>query len=116
MPLRGHSALLIPLFAATLTAMGAPNFTSGVYPVLEKAQCKLCHNDNGVASRTRLQFPPDDAGPAEIAAFGLRLAALVDRGNPDESLLLRKPTNRVPHTGGERIHPDSDEEKVLREW
>ncbi len=53
---------------------------------------------------------------AEIAAFGVRLAALMDRGNPEQSLLMRKPTNRVPHTGGERIHPGSEEEKALRAW
>jgi hypothetical protein len=63
-----------------------------------------------------LQFPPDNAGPDEIAAFGLRLGVLVDRDRPDESLLFRKPTNRIPHTGGERIHPGSEEEKTLREW
>ena len=48
-------------------------FAKNLYPVLEKAQCRMCHNDNGVASATRLQFPPDDASPDEIAAFGLRL-------------------------------------------
>ena len=46
----------------------------------------------------------------------MRLSAFIDRDHPDESLLFRKPTNRIAHTGGERIHPGSDEEKTLREW
>jgi hypothetical protein len=109
--------LLIPLLlAGGLWAQSPDDFRKDLYPVLEKAQCRMCHNDNGVASRTRLQFPPDTATPEEIAAFGLRLSALVDRGHPEESLLFRKPTNRLQHTGGERIHPGSPEEKILRAW
>src|SRR5689334_12309606 len=77
-------------------------FAKDVYPVLEKAQCRMCHNDNGVASATRLQFPPEDANTNEVTRFGLGLKALVNAENPDQSLLFRKPTNRIQHTGGER--------------
>src|SRR5207302_7249651 len=114
MPLRNHFVLLVSLSVVPACAQSALDFVSQLYPVFEKAQCRLCHNDNGVASRTRLQFPSEEAGAAEIAAFSLRLAALVDRNNPDESLLLRKTTNRVPHTGGERIHNGSGEEEETR--
>src|SRR5882672_11350476 len=106
----------ILIAAATLPALAADEFASRLYPALEKAQCRLCHNDNGVASSTRLQFPRAAATPEEIDRFGLRLRALVDRAHPAESLLLRKPTNRVPHTGGERIKPGSAEEQALRAW
>jgi hypothetical protein len=91
-------------------------FAQKLYPVLEKAQCRMCHNDNGVASATRLQFPPEDANAQEITTFGLRLSRLVTPAVPDESLLYRKPTNRIQHTGGERIHPGSAEEATLRAW
>jgi hypothetical protein len=40
----------------------------------------------------------------------------VDQNKPEESQLFRKPTNRIPHTGGERIKPGSDEEVILKEW
>ena len=91
-------------------------FARNLYPMLEKAQCRMCHNDNGVASATRLQFPPEDASPAEVTAFGLRLKRLIDPANVEQSLLFRKPTARIQHTGGERIHPGSPEEKSLRAW
>lgn len=99
------------------TSVSAPSFfAEKLYPILEKAQCRMCHNDNGVASATRLQFPPEDANTQEITAFGLRLNRLVDAADPDQSLFFRKPTNRIQHTGGERIHPGSPEEATLRGW
>ena len=36
----------------------APSFATTVYPVFEKAGCRACHTDEGVASGTRLHFPP----------------------------------------------------------
>ena len=48
-----------------------------------------------------------NATPDEIEAFGLTLAALVDRVDPARSLLINKPTNRERHTGGVRIQPGS---------
>ncbi|HEY2012157.1 MAG TPA: DUF1592 domain-containing protein [Bryobacteraceae bacterium] len=69
-----------------------------------------------MASATRLHFPAPDAPADRIEAFGRSLVALVDRERPDQSLLFNKPTNRVPHTGGERIKRGSPEELVLRAW
>ena len=46
----------------------------------------------------------------------MSLGTLVDRAEPAKSLLLNKPTNRVRHTGGERIKPDSEEAQILLEW
>ena len=37
-------------------------------------------------------------------------------GQYPSPLLLVKPTKRVKHTGGQRIKPDSDEEKSLLTW
>jgi Protein of unknown function (DUF1592)/Protein of unknown function (DUF1588)/Protein of unknown function (DUF1587)/Protein of unknown function (DUF1585)/Protein of unknown function (DUF1595) len=92
------------------------SFSRTLYPVLEKAACRSCHNPDGVASVTRLQFPDPDAGPEQIEAFGRSLVALIDRNQPEESLLLKKPTNRIPHAGGERIKPGSEEERILQAW
>lgn len=106
------------LVAALILAAQTPqdDFQQRVYPVLEAAQCRACHNDNGVASVTRLQFPPEGAPADDVRSFGLSLQRLIDRNTPDASLLLRKPTNRMPHTGGERIRQGSDGETLLRAW
>ncbi len=91
-------------------------FVREVYPILQSADCRECHNDNGVASTTELQFPPVDASRTEIARFGLSLKKLVDDDNVDRSLLLLKPTNQLEHTGGELIDPKSAEAELLRSW
>ncbi len=91
-------------------------FTEKLYPVLETAGCHRCHIPEGVASATRLHFPPEGASVERIEKFGESLVALVDRKNPNDSLLLGKPTLRVSHGGARRITPGSPEEAVLRQW
>jgi len=103
------------LAGGTLWGQSA-DFRSTLFPILEKANCRACHNTDGVASATRLYFPEADADADKIAAFGNSLVVLVDRQNLDASLLLRKPTARMPHTGGERIKRDSPDEAVLKAW
>src|SRR5262249_46697362 len=97
-------AVLSVAAAALSIASGQPvSFNDRVYPILEKAGCRNCHNGEGVASATRLHFPPEDAEKARVEAFGRSLVELVDREAPAKSLLFLKPTQRIPHTGGERI-------------
>ena len=99
------------------TSVPTPAFFSDkVFPVLQEARCSGCHASDGVASATRLHFPDKGATPAQVQAFGLSLAPLVNRADAPKSLLLGKPTNVIRHTGGERIHPGSDEEKILAQW
>jgi len=94
----------------------AVSFSDQVYPVFQKAGCHNCHNENGVASATRLHFPDEDAAKPRIEAFGRSLIELVDQGDPDSSILLLKPTNRIPHGGGVRIVQNSVEEAALKAW
>jgi hypothetical protein len=107
---------LVLVTAVTLAAAERGSFSRGLYPVLEKAGCRSCHNPDGVASATRLVFPDRDAEAARVEAFGYSLAPLVDRAKPGESLLVMKPSNRVPHTGGERVQRGSPEEAEFLRW
>jgi len=111
------------LTAATLalgaTAWGQTTeafFARDVYPLLHRTQCNLCHNDNGVAGLTAFQFPEDDATTEQITAFGLKMIELIDRGDVMQSRVLLKPTQRIEHTGVERIKPGSAEEQTLLTW
>src|SRR5437764_11895924 len=90
------------------------SFTEKIYPVLEKAGCRNCHNVEGVASATRLHFPVEDASPARVEAFGKSLAEFVNREDPAKSILFLKPTLRIAHTGGERIPKGSPEEATRK--
>jgi len=103
-------------FAQATRVVDESFFVERVYPALHTVGCERCHSDNGVASETRLEFPESDADHDQIRAFGLSLMDLVDRRKPEQSLLLRKPTKRVKHTGGQRIKPGSDEEAALLGW
>ena len=108
---------LIPiLFIASGLWAQSVTFRDGLYPILEKAGCRNCHNPDGVASATRLHFPEADAAAAKIELFGKSLVVLVDREHPDQSLLLRKPTARIGHAGGERIKAGTPEEATLKAW
>ena len=97
--------VLLPLGGQDDSASRPGYFTRNLYPVLEKAGCRGCHNVDGVSSATRLHFPDEDAPPDRIEAFGKSLVVLVDHDHPGQSLLLNKPTLRIPHTGGKRIPP-----------
>jgi hypothetical protein len=108
--------LTFALLAQTAAAADTISFSKSVYPVLEEAGCRGCHNPDGVASATRLQFPEQSAPADRIEAFGKSLVILIDTRAPENSLLFRKPTLRVAHAGGQRIQPGSLEEIALRTW
>jgi hypothetical protein len=105
--------LLLLLFGSVLFA---GDFSKTLYPVLEDAGCRACHNADGVASATRLHFPEATAPADRVEAFGRSLVVLVDQKTPENSLLFRKPTARVAHAGGQRIKPGTPEEAALRGW
>src|SRR5581483_8413880 len=107
---------LFVAFPIGAAATDASFFSKQVYPVLQKANCRGCHVENGIASATRLHFPEPSASMAEIEAFGRSLAPLVDKDHVEQSLLLNKPTGRIQHTGGKLILPGSTQEALLREW
>jgi hypothetical protein len=113
-----RSTKLTLLFAASaLLLFSQPvSFINTIYPLLEKAGCRNCHNGEGVASATRLHFPEEGASNGRIETFGKSLVELVDQKNPDSSILLLKPTLRIPHTGGARISKGSPEEAALKSW
>jgi hypothetical protein len=116
--MNNRSFQLAVLLAGSVRFLSAqpPSFIDKLYPVLEKAGCRNCHNGEGVASATRLHFPLAEASRDQIEAFGKSLVELVDRQDPAKSLLLLKPTMRIQHTGGERIRKGSADEAVLQGW
>jgi hypothetical protein len=113
-----RSRLRVSLLCAAGTLLRGQDvsFSGRIYPVLEQAGCRNCHNPEGVASATRLHFPDKDAAKARVEAFGKSLVEFIDRNNPSNSLLLLKPTLRIQHTGGERIPRGSAEEAALKAW
>lgn len=86
--------------------------------MLSRAGCSLgtCHgNQNGKGGlqlSLRGQYPKRD-----FTTLTRTLAARrINRLNPANSLLLRKPLMTVPHEGGRRFSPDSSEYRVIHDW
>src|SRR5688572_23361269 len=111
-----NRTVVIGVLAAGTMCAQPISFINDLYPALENAGCKHCHSPDGVASGTRLHFPDESASHQRIAQFGESLVELVDRSAPAKSILLLKPTNRVKHSGGEKIAKGSPEEAVLTRW
>ncbi|MFN7919104.1 MAG: DUF1592 domain-containing protein [Bryobacteraceae bacterium] len=109
-------AIAVCLLGAWSVPAQETPFGSGLFQVLEKADCRSCHSADGVASPTRLHFPDPGAAPEKVEAFGRSLVVFVDREKPESSLLLNKPTNRTAHAGGERIKRGSSDETAIHEW
>lgn len=112
------------LFLALLAGFASPavgteppfDFAVDLFPRLEALNCRTCHNASGVASGTRLHFPDHGESADAVRRFGVGLEKLVDRDDVASSILLLKPTNRIPHTGGPLIAVDSEDERMLMAW
>jgi hypothetical protein len=110
-----HRASLL-LLAALSCRAAEPGFAQQVWPILDQAGCAGCHQANGVASATRFRLPTAALASERKEEFGRSLHRLIDRAQPERSLLLTKPTARIAHGGGKRIEPGSPQEKTLLAW
>lgn len=116
-----HQRLLLRLIAVLALSTPAfaegPSFDHEVVPTLYKLGCSAgeCHGSFSGKGNFRLSlFAADpEADYADVhAAFGRR----VNRQSPLDSLLLHKPTTRMPHGGGLRLKPDSAEYRLILAW
>ena len=95
-----------------------PSFTADVMAVLSKAGCNAgtCHgNQNGKGGfklSLRGQDPALDYQALARDQFGRRANPL----DPDQSLLLLKPSMQLAHDGGLRLKQGSLEHEILRRW
>lgn len=93
-------------------------FRNDVLPVLTRAGCNTgkCHGSASGKDGFRLSlFGYDPEGDhyrltREISGRRINLAA------PEECLLVGKALGKVPHTGGQRIEPDSAQHELLLTW
>ena len=94
------------------------SFRNDVMPVFSKAGCNLgtCHGNargkGGFQISLRGQDPSSDFSVITHELYGRRANPI----DPDQSLLLLKPTMQLAHEGGKRFAADSYEYRVLRAW
>ena len=95
-----------------------PLFLKDIAPILDKQGCSagLCHGKFGGQGGLNLSLltlnPEADYEPIVKHNRGRRINLL----EPDQSLLLLKPTGQIPHTGGLRFDVNSDEAETILRW
>ncbi len=98
---------------------GSPlSFRNDVLPILTRAGCNTgkCHGSASGKDGFRLSlFGYDPQGDhyrltREISGRRINLDA------PEECLLINKALGKVPHTGGQRLNPESEEHRTLVSW
>jgi len=112
------SAALLAADAPPVTERPAPSFVADVVPVLTRLGCNSggCHGklagQNGFKLSLRGYAPELDHLAITRDAKGRRIA----KSRPRESLLLAKPTMRVPHQGGQKLRAGTPEYQTLLAW
>jgi hypothetical protein len=112
---------LILLAAAPAFAADAPrplNFANDIVPILTKGGCNSggCHGKAGGQNGFKLSLlgfePQEDYEHIVKEARGRR----VFPGSPQQSLLLTKGTAQLPHGGGKKLDPNSEDYADLVRW
>lgn len=96
----------------------SPTFPREVAAVLSKSGCNLgtCHGNLHGKSGFRLSLRGDDPALDFTGIVRGSVGRRIDRINPEDSLLIRKPLGDVAHQGGARFTADSPEAEILRRW
>jgi hypothetical protein len=99
-------------------AVRAPRFDIEVAAVLSKAGCNqgACHGNASGKGGLKLSLRGQDLTADYRALILDHAGRRVNTLEPDQSLLLSKPSMGVAHEGGLRLPLDSPEYQVLRQW
>jgi hypothetical protein len=94
------------------------DFVRDVMPVLVKSGCNggSCHGSFQGRGGFRLSLFGFDPAFDHVALAQEGRQRRVFVAAPDESLILRKPLQEIPHGGGRRFESGSNAHRILREW
>ncbi len=114
----GDKSATVPVTVQHVGDSRPINFANQVVPVFTKLGCNSggCHGKQSGQNGFRLSllgFDPElDYTTLMKEGRGRRLFP----ASPDQSLFLLKGSGAVPHGGGKKMEPGSDEYKVVRRW
>ena len=110
--------VIIPVTVRGVARARPPRFAMDVIPVLTKAGCNMgaCHGAQSGKGGFKLSlqgYDPEADYDAITRAAGARR---VSPAQPENSLILRKPTMAVSHRGGKIFEVHSPQYKILVDW
>jgi hypothetical protein len=114
----GAASSVVPVKVTGVAVEPTFGFLEHVMPIMSKAGCNAgaCHASQYGKGGFKLSvfgFDPDlDYNQIARDSFRRRVSFL----NPEESLLLLKPTLGMPHEGGRRLDKGSPDYEILRRW
>jgi len=114
------ATLATALLFAWLSALDATaaSFRLDIAPLLSKAGCNqgTCHGNFNGKGGFRLTLRGDDPARDYLAITRDSLGRRVNRQDAERSLVYLKPAGLIPHEGGQRFRPDSDDARTILQW
>ena len=122
-PIHARASRWLVAGALAFTSLSAEekrplNFSNDIAPILTKASCNSggCHGKASGQNGFKLSLlgfePQEDYEHIVKEARGRRVFPAA----PEQSLLLLKGINAVPHGGGKKLDPKSQDYQVLTDW
>jgi uncharacterized protein DUF1553/uncharacterized protein DUF1549 len=110
--------LTIPVEVSGSRQPRSLNFENDVLPILTRFGCNSsgCHGKAGGQNGFQLSIFGFDPRADRAALFEEGRGRRIFPAAPEESLMLKKATGRVPHGGGVRIQRGSPEYRLLCDW
>lgn len=96
----------------------AVSFRNDVMAVLSKAGCSAgtCHGNKNGKGGLKLSLRGQDPDIDYLTLTREMFARRVNPLEPEQSLMLLKPTAQVAHEGGSRFKEGSQEHEIIRRW
>jgi hypothetical protein len=113
----GRTATAKVVVSGTKAAF-VPSFRNHVEPILTRAGCNsgACHGALAGKGGFKLSLRGFDPTADHFVMTRQALARRVDQTNPENSMVLRKPTRALPHGGGQRFTEDDPNYQLLLDW
>jgi hypothetical protein len=114
----GSQQIEVPVTVSGISELPSVSYLEQIRPILAKNGCAMaaCHaaqHGQGGFKLSVFGFEPDKDRAAMARDSIGRRVSMVD---PENSLLLLKPTMQTPHGGGKRLEKDSVDYQMLVAW
>jgi hypothetical protein len=114
----GPAAVRVPVTVKDVAELASVSYSRDVVPIISKAGCNMgaCHASQYGKAGFKLSVFGYEPTQDFAAIVRDRSERRVNFLEPEQSLLLKKPTLQVPHGGGRRMKIGSTEYQTLAAW